>query len=70
MLPNYFSACLKNNLLQLLLIIKFELLSGLHFHVVGEGVIRMQTRSHGSVFDRENYIDFRMRLFGEQGNFS
>jgi hypothetical protein len=45
------------------------LISGLHFHVVGEGVIRLQRKRHERVYDKENYIDFRMRLLGEPGNF-
>lgn len=40
---------------------------GLHFHVVGEGVVRVRTRRQEKMYDRENYIDFRMRLLGEPG---
>ncbi|CAG9855471.1 unnamed protein product [Phyllotreta striolata] len=40
---------------------------GLHFHVVGEGVVRVRTPRQERVHDRENYIDFRMRLLGEPG---
>jgi hypothetical protein len=40
---------------------------GLHFHVVGEGVVRVRTPRQERVYDRENYIDFRMRLLGEPG---
>ncbi|XP_076261149.1 arrestin family protein Vdup1 isoform X2 [Rhynchophorus ferrugineus] len=40
---------------------------GLHFHVVGEGVVRVQTHRQERVYDKENYIDFRMRLLGEPG---
>ncbi|XP_030748321.1 arrestin domain-containing protein 4 isoform X2 [Sitophilus oryzae] len=40
---------------------------GLHFHVVGEGVVRVQTPRQERVYDKENYIDFRMRLLGEPG---
>lgn len=40
---------------------------GLHFHVVGEGVVRVRTPRQERIHDRENYIDFRMRLLGESG---
>ncbi|PNF35522.1 hypothetical protein B7P43_G04101 [Cryptotermes secundus] len=40
---------------------------GLHFHVVGEGVVRLRSQRQERVYDRENYIDFRMRLLGEPG---
>lgn len=40
---------------------------GLHFHVVGEGVVRVRTPRQERVYDKENYIDFRMRLLGEPG---
>lgn len=42
-------------------------MTGLHFHVVGEGVVRVRTPRQERVYDRENYIDFRMRLLGEPG---
>lgn len=42
-------------------------ISGLHFHVVGEGVVRVGSGRHERLFDKENYIDFRMRLLGEPG---
>lgn len=39
---------------------------GLHFHVVGEGVVRAGTgRQERGTYDKENYIDFRMRLLGD-----
>lgn len=41
---------------------------GLHFHVVGEGVVRVGSGRHERLFDKENYIDFRMRLLGEPGH--
>jgi hypothetical protein len=41
--------------------------TGLHFHVVGEGVVRLRSQRQERVYDRENYIDFRMRLLGEPG---
>ncbi|XP_026492698.1 arrestin domain-containing protein 4 [Vanessa tameamea] len=41
---------------------------GLHFHVIGEGVVRVGSGRHERLFDKENYIDFRMRLLGEPGN--
>lgn len=40
---------------------------GLHFHVVGEGVVRLHSQRQERIYDRENYIDFRMRLLGEPG---
>ncbi|XP_060537225.1 arrestin domain-containing protein 4 isoform X2 [Cylas formicarius] len=40
---------------------------GLHLHVVGEGVVRVRTSRQERVYDKENYIDFRMRLLGEPG---
>ncbi|KRT85681.1 hypothetical protein AMK59_1921 [Oryctes borbonicus] len=39
----------------------------MHFHVVGEGVVRVRTPRQERVYDRESYIDFRMRLLGEPG---
>ncbi|KPJ00299.1 Arrestin domain-containing protein 3 [Papilio xuthus] len=41
---------------------------GLHFHVIGEGVVRVGSGRHERLFDKENYIDFRMRLLGESGH--
>lgn len=44
---------------------------GLHFHVVGEGVVRGNGRGSAvqnrpeRTYDRENFIDFRMRLLGD-----
>ena len=46
--------------------ISFFFLSGLYFHVVGEGVVNLSKKAE-SVTDRESYIDFRLRLLGEQG---
>jgi hypothetical protein len=40
---------------------------GLFFHVVGEGCVRIRSRGQERLFDKENYIDFRMRLLGESG---
>lgn len=48
----------------------FYISSGLHFHVIGEGVVRVGTGRHERLFDKENYIDFRMRLLGEPGMYS
>lgn len=42
-------------------------ISGLFFHVVGEGVVRLLKNGRQHIHDRENYIDFRMRLLGEPG---
>lgn len=38
---------------------------GLHFHVVGEGVVRLRSRSQERTYDKENFIDFRMKLLGD-----
>ncbi|RWS13291.1 Arrestin domain-containing protein 3-like protein [Dinothrombium tinctorium] len=40
---------------------------GLYFHIIGEGVVRLQDRKRLQHNDRENYIDFRMRLLGDGG---
>lgn len=41
--------------------------TGLHLHVIGEGVVRLSSKRNGKsvASDRENYIDFRMRLLGD-----
>ncbi|XP_047739948.1 arrestin domain-containing protein 17 [Hyalella azteca] len=39
--------------------------TGVYFHVVGEGVVRVTDRRQQTLRERENYIDFRMRLLGE-----
>lgn len=44
-------------------------ISGLHFHVVGEGVVRVRSARQERIYDKENYIDFRMRLLGEPGKY-
>ena len=44
----------------------YSIFSGLFFHVVGEGVVNLSKKAE-SVTDRESYIDFRLRLLGEQG---
>uniref|UniRef100_A0A182SYD6 Arrestin C-terminal-like domain-containing protein n=1 Tax=Anopheles maculatus TaxID=74869 RepID=A0A182SYD6_9DIPT len=41
---------------------------GLHFHVVGECVVRVRSTRHERSYDKENYIDFRMRLLGDSDN--
>uniref|UniRef100_A0A0K8TLV3 Putative arrestin domain-containing protein 1 n=1 Tax=Tabanus bromius TaxID=304241 RepID=A0A0K8TLV3_TABBR len=38
---------------------------GLHFHVVGEGVVRVRSARQERTYDKENYIDFRMKLLGD-----
>ena len=43
--------------------------AGLFFHVVGEGVVRLLKNGRQHISDRENYIDFRMRLLGEPGTY-
>jgi hypothetical protein len=40
---------------------------GLHFHVVGEGVSKSSGGRQERTYDKENYIDFRMRLLGDSG---
>ena len=49
------------------LMVHFLISAGLFFHVVGEGVVNLSKKAE-SVTDRESYIDFRLRLLGEQGN--
>ena len=46
--------------------IYFFLISGLFFHVVGEGVVNLSRKAENFT-DKENYIDFRLRLLGEPG---
>lgn len=48
------------------------LVAGLHFHVVGEGVVRSRAARQERVYDKESYIDFRMKLLGDvdQGSLS
>lgn len=42
--------------------------TGVYFHVVGEGVVRLSDRNRQRHNDHENYIDFRMKLLGEPDN--
>lgn len=41
--------------------------TGLYFHIIGEGVVRFSNKRNKKTIasDRENYIDFRMRLLGD-----
>lgn len=41
--------------------------TGLYFHIIGEGVVRFSEKGGKKTLasDRENYIDFRMRLLGD-----
>lgn len=41
--------------------------TGLYFHIIGEGVVRFSSKKSNKTLasDRENYIDFRMRLLGD-----
>lgn len=41
--------------------------TGLYFHIIGEGVVRFSSKRSNKILasDRENYIDFRMRLLGD-----
>ena len=50
----------------LILLFVFFSFSGLFFHVVGEGVVNLARKAE-NVTDKENYIDFRLRLLGEPG---
>ena len=43
------------------------LFSGLLFHVVGEAVVNVNSNRADRQTDKENYIDFRLRLLGEPG---
>ena len=45
---------------------QFFSISGLFFHVVGEGVVNLSRKAE-NITDKENYIDFRLRLLGEPG---
>ena len=49
------SECLSNHC--------FMTFPGLYFHIVGEGIVKMAGNANQQ--DKENYIDFRMRLLGE-----
>lgn len=41
--------------------------SELRFHVVGEGVVQKRSQGAERVYDKEDYINFCMRLLGEPG---
>jgi len=43
-------------------------LTGLFFHIIGEGVVRITNKGRVASTDKENYIDFRMRLLGESSS--
>lgn len=47
--------------------ILFNSISGLYFHIIGEGVVHLADKGRLVQSDKENYIDFRMRLLGEGG---
>ena len=53
-------------ILKYIVLIFFFLISGLFFHVVGEGVVNLSRKAENFT-DKENYIDFRLRLLGEPG---
>ena len=53
-------------ILKYIVLIYFFLISGLFFHVVGEGVVNLSRKAENFT-DKENYIDFRLRLLGEPG---
>ncbi|OXA61386.1 Thioredoxin-interacting protein [Folsomia candida] len=40
---------------------------GLFLSVVGEGCVRLRSRGQERLYDKESYIDFRIRLLGETG---
>ena len=42
-------------------------ISGLLFHVCGEAVVNVSANRQDRQTDKENYIDFRLRLLGEPG---
>jgi hypothetical protein len=42
--------------------------SGLLFHVCGEAVVNVNSARADRQTDKENYIDFRLRLLGEPGS--
>ena len=42
--------------------------AGLLFHVCGEAVVNVHANRTDRQTDKENYIDFRLRLLGEPGN--
>lgn len=39
--------------------------NGLYFHVIGECVVQAKSVRQERTYDKENYIDFRMRLLGD-----
>uniref|UniRef100_T1IJ54 Arrestin C-terminal-like domain-containing protein n=1 Tax=Strigamia maritima TaxID=126957 RepID=T1IJ54_STRMM len=41
---------------------------GVFFHVVGEGIVKISDRNRQRHNDKENYIDFSMKLLGETDN--
>ena len=43
--------------------------SGLLFHVCGEAVVNVNSNRADRQTDKENYIDFRLRLLGEPGKY-
>ena len=45
-----------------------KFVSGLLFHVCGEAVVNVNSNRADRQTDKENYIDFRLRLLGEPGN--
>ena len=38
---------------------------GLYFHIFGEGVVRISSKGRVVGTEKEHYIDFRMRLLGD-----
>ena len=47
--------------------LKYFYISGLLFHVCGEAVVNVSANRQDRQTDKENYIDFRLRLLGEPG---
>lgn len=37
----------------------------LNFHVIGEGVVQVRSARQERTYDKENFIDFRMKLLGD-----
>ena len=52
------------------ILIKCYFLPGLLFHVCGEAVVNVNANRTDRQTDKENYIDFRLRLLGEPGMIS
>ena len=49
-------------------LMKYLFCLGLLFHVCGEAVVNVNSARADRQTDKENYIDFRLRLLGEPGD--